>query len=224
MLGVAAIAAALGVSTLSANATITSLNYNGIVDPATAPSFTQPVSVNTTGVAQTPTGSPGTLPGNPGWDPYGTADTSHEWWNLYSGSVTFNLSGNDFNLVWGSPNYDDPTNTNYVSFYSGTGGTGSLLGTVLASDLYADFGSPPIDNNNHAGYLISIGTSGDFSSVVMGTAPNASDFEFAITGASVTGLSSDVPEPSTWAMMLLGFAGLGYVGFRRSRQPVAISL
>jgi hypothetical protein len=30
-----------------------------------------------------------------------------------------------------------------------------------------------------------------------------------------------VPEPSTWAMMLLGFAGLGYAGYRQSkRQPV----
>jgi hypothetical protein len=27
-----------------------------------------------------------------------------------------------------------------------------------------------------------------------------------------------VPEPSTWAMMLLGFAGLGYAGYRRARE------
>jgi PEP-CTERM motif len=27
--------------------------------------------------------------------------------------------------------------------------------------------------------------------------------------------TSVVPEPSTWAMMLLGFAGLGFVGYRR---------
>jgi PEP-CTERM motif len=27
-----------------------------------------------------------------------------------------------------------------------------------------------------------------------------------------------VPEPSTWAMMLLGFAGLGYVGYRRAKR------
>ena len=29
---------------------------------------------------------------------------------------------------------------------------------------------------------------------------------------------SGVPEPSTWAMMLLGFAGLGYAGFRQTRK------
>jgi hypothetical protein len=30
-------------------------------------------------------------------------------------------------------------------------------------------------------------------------------------------LTLAVPETSTWAMMLLGFAGLGYVGYRRAR-------
>ena len=29
--------------------------------------------------------------------------------------------------------------------------------------------------------------------------------------------SPTVPEPSTWAMMLLGFAGLGFAGYRRAR-------
>jgi hypothetical protein len=29
---------------------------------------------------------------------------------------------------------------------------------------------------------------------------------------------TSVPEPSTWAMMLIGFAGLGYAGFRRTRK------
>jgi hypothetical protein len=28
-----------------------------------------------------------------------------------------------------------------------------------------------------------------------------------------------VPEPSTWAMMLIGFGGLGYAGWRGSRKP-----
>jgi PEP-CTERM motif len=30
-----------------------------------------------------------------------------------------------------------------------------------------------------------------------------------------------VPEPSTWAMMLLGFAGLGVVGYRRARTSIS---
>jgi hypothetical protein len=30
-----------------------------------------------------------------------------------------------------------------------------------------------------------------------------------------------IPEPSTWAMMLLGFAGLGFAGYRRARQHCA---
>jgi hypothetical protein len=37
--------------------------------------------------------------------------------------------------------------------------------------------------------------------------------------------SAAVPEPSTWAMMMLGFAGLGYAGSRRvvkSRAKISI--
>ena len=30
-----------------------------------------------------------------------------------------------------------------------------------------------------------------------------------------------VPEASTWAMMILSFAGLGYVGYRRATEPRA---
>ena len=42
----------------------------------------------------------------------------------------------------------------------------------------------------------------------------------AVTGnVLITSISgSTIPEPSTWALMLLGFAGLGYVGFRRTRK------
>jgi PEP-CTERM motif len=33
-----------------------------------------------------------------------------------------------------------------------------------------------------------------------------------------TGPMSGVPEPSTWAMLLLGFAGLGFAGYRKTRN------
>ncbi len=34
---------------------------------------------------------------------------------------------------------------------------------------------------------------------------------------------STVPEPSTWAMMLLGFAGIGFIAYRRKSQPVSLA-
>jgi hypothetical protein len=33
----------------------------------------------------------------------------------------------------------------------------------------------------------------------------------------IVGVNSFLPEPSTWAMMLFGFAGLGFAGYRRAR-------
>ncbi len=37
------------------------------------------------------------------------------------------------------------------------------------------------------------------------------------------GVTATVPEPSTWAMMMLGFAGLGFAGYRRSRKAAAFA-
>jgi hypothetical protein len=39
---------------------------------------------------------------------------------------------------------------------------------------------------------------------------------FSLTGAVI-------PEPSTWAMMLLGFAGLGFAAWRKSRRATSIA-
>jgi hypothetical protein len=50
---------------------------------------------------------------------------------------------------------------------------------------------------------------------------NPSDF---ITRSGIQVIASTagtVPEPSTWALMLLGFAGLGYAGFRQNRTRAA---
>jgi hypothetical protein len=41
--------------------------------------------------------------------------------------------------------------------------------------------------------------------------------------ASAGGLLLSVPEPSTWAMMVLGFAGLGFAGYRASRKAASVA-
>jgi len=40
------------------------------------------------------------------------------------------------------------------------------------------------------------------------------------TNVAVDAMSiAAVPEPSTWAMMILGFAGVGFVAYRRKSTP-----
>ena len=188
---------------------ITVTDY-GRVDPA-APNVAQP-GVGT-GTAQIQTGQVNVMPpnppefSNPGWDPYGLSDTAHQWWNIEGGQVTFNRSGDSLTIVWGSPNDDNPAATNTVSFYSAGG---ALIGQVLASDLYSNFSG--INNTTDPGYLISFQTPQNFASVVFTT--GSSDFEFAA-----------VPEPSTWAMLGIGFIGLaGLAGSKRRRNRLAPAL
>ena len=42
---------------------------------------------------------------------------------------------------------------------------------------------------------------------------------FTVSGSLVSGA---VPEPSTWAMMLIGFAGIGFVTYRRTKKSAAV--
>ncbi len=37
-------------------------------------------------------------------------------------------------------------------------------------------------------------------------------------------VTAAVPEPSTWAMMILGFAGVGFMAYRRSRKDQGLAL
>jgi hypothetical protein len=45
---------------------------------------------------------------------------------------------------------------------------------------------------------------------------------FNLGEGTLTVTAAPVPEPSTWAMMLLGFAGLGFAGYRTRRAASAL--
>ena len=44
-----------------------------------------------------------------------------------------------------------------------------------------------------------------------------------VNAGNVINPVATVPEPSTWAMLLIGFAGLGFAGYRASRKNVALA-
>jgi hypothetical protein len=48
-------------------------------------------------------------------------------------------------------------------------------------------------------------------------------FAYTEGGTVYSGFVATVPEPSTWAMMLIGFAGLGFAGYRTRRARVDAS-
>lgn len=88
--------------------------------------------------------------------------------------------------------------------------------TLTGTDLMAlgatgngDQGSPA-DNE-----WVTITGLGSFTTVAFHDA-GKNAFEF--------GLASGAPEPSTWAMMAIGFAGLGYAAFRRNSKVRALAV
>ena len=45
---------------------------------------------------------------------------------------------------------------------------------------------------------------------------------YGAADGNTIGFETTVPEPSTWAMMVLGFAGLGYAATRRGKASRAV--
>jgi len=53
--------------------------------------------------------------------------------------------------------------------------------------------------------------------------PNAFLYDIAFTEGFGNGLTGAVPEPSTWAMLVLGFAGIGFTAYRRKSKAALIA-
>jgi PEP-CTERM motif len=50
------------------------------------------------------------------------------------------------------------------------------------------------------------------------------DGEAFLAAITTEGFTAAVPEPSTWAMMILGFCGLGFMAYRRKQNGTALSV
>jgi PEP-CTERM motif len=109
-------------------------------------------------------------------------------------------------------------------FTSATTGAGDLVGVqVLRADPPEGFifvpmgyasGAPLSDTATYAGQsFATLGLTPGVYLYTFGSGTDADSFTIKV--------AAPVPEPSTWAMMLLGFAGLGYAGYRASRRESA---
>lgn len=121
-----------------------------------------------------------------------------------SESITLSRTVNQFGFYWGSI---DKYNT--VSFLLNGVSVGSLSGTNVANFSSTDgikFASNGVNTNASA--YVSFGGA-KFNQVVLSTTqPN-----FELDNVAIGG----VPEASTWAMMLIGFGGLGGLMLHRRK-------
>ncbi len=85
-----------------------------------------------------------------------------------------------------------------VSVYSGLGGTGTLLGSITVTN-------PPSDPGAFA--LNTVTFSGSAHSIVVLGAAGQFGWDDIVLGS--------VPEPATWALMIVGFGLVGTVSRRR---------
>jgi hypothetical protein len=114
-------------------------------------------------------------------------------------------------IYWGSIDADvagSASNGNINSFAITVDGY-TLTGVDLMSMGALGAGSQGNPKDNQ---LVRISGLAPFTQVEFSSTRNA--FEFSLGAAAI-------PEPSTWAMMLAGFAGVGFLGWRGSRKTAA---
>jgi hypothetical protein len=147
-----------------------------------------------------PGGGPITPTGNLYFAPVGSGSPGMALWN-------FEFSVNPGSLV----------GTHSLLTISGPGGSWAFDPTLIPDN--SPIGGPFFQNSENLGFGW-LGGPINFN-------PNASGiytFDLQLLGAQnqllgdVSIQVNAVPEPSTWAMLILGFAGIGFMAYQRKRQ------
>ena len=95
-------------------------------------------------------------------------------------------------------------------------GANQLLYFPPTGGYYADFSGISFANANGVDYNITNYPSGSGNFLNISTLDSGGS---GCCGVAIEMTVSAVPEPSTWAMMILGFLGLGFMAYRRNSKP-----
>lgn len=120
-----------------------------------------------------------------------------------SASTWQNAIGSSITLNW----FDDPGNAQGADTPFDT--PGNLI------DTFSNTATLLVDSFNHDGSGV-VTDSGPFSMTEQAIFTLTPFGQLVNRGQAE--VKSAIPEPSTWAMMVLGFAGLGYAAFRRAAK------
>jgi len=123
---------------------------------------------------------------------------------LGGGTIDINFSArNTISFYWGSVD-----SYNSIKFFNSI--TGDVVTGGMVSPLLPNGCQTSTDCNGYVTFT----SDTPFTKVELSSSSNS----FEITNISA------VPEPTTWAMMILGFLGLGFLGYRKSSKTGDASL
>jgi|SRR6267142_1717664 hypothetical protein len=141
----------------------------------------------------------------------------------YSPQTGFpNINGNDVGNWWGSSPVQFSvtlafTNLQTAAAFALASNSTSYTFEALLGGSTVDSFSTNVGNGSANNFYGFSGIS--FDSIRLTS--NAGDY-FLLDNVQL-GTVGAVPEPSTWAMLILGFAGVGYMAYRR-RSPAALAV
>ena len=198
--------------------------------------FTQLLGINGSGTiaagywTHDATGATGQIAGTVSGGPSFTSPTFTNINALLPANVNSQATGvNDSGSVVG---FFQPTSTTFTGFLDKSGVISSITfpGSVSTqalgvNDLGEIVGDYTLSDGDMFGFLDRGGvfsTIDPFGSTAV-TANGINDLGHIVgfytnADGNTVGFETSVPEPSTWAMMLLGFAGLGFLGYRKVRM------
>jgi hypothetical protein len=187
---------------------------------------------NLSNSAETPPVVPTTLTGAPRPASFGTAD-----FVLNTAQTALTFTATIFNIDFTGSQTTDP-NDNLTAAHIHAG---SLTAAGTRPVVWGFFGAP--FNDNSPNDVVVTPLAGGIGGTISGKwdAPEGNNTTLAAQlanilsgqsyinfhtvqfgGGEVRGNIAPVPEPSTWAMMILGFAGVGFMAYRRRSQTVAL--
>lgn len=111
-----------------------------------------------------------------------------------------------------------------LSIRIGTNASGQITSWTISENFFASYPAFPGENPNDffADYTVTTTNTGDTVTLTNEHDAGFSPASFT-TGTGSFAMASPVPEPSTWAMMILGFVGLGFMAYRRKQNGSAFS-